>query len=59
MDNLREAKNLAWFVYEEVDEQFSDNTELNHKLAEAQAKTLELMGILEEIEPSPVQSLSV
>ena len=59
MDNLREAKNLAWFVYEEVDGQFSDNIELNHRLAEAQAKTLELMGILEEIEPSPVQSLSV
>ena len=59
MDNLREAKNLAWFVYQEVDEQFSDNTELNHRLAEAQAKTLELMGILEEIEPSPTQSVSV
>ena len=59
MDDLRQTKNILWEAYQEIDDQFSDDDVLNGRLAEAQAKTIELMELLESIEPSTHAAVGV
>jgi hypothetical protein len=59
VDDLRQTKDILWAAYQEIDDQFSDDDVLNNRLAEAQAKTIEVMELLESIEPSTPLAVGV